>query len=145
MAIETLRILLLVLLAVPLAAAAVVALLGARRGEAVRRVSLAATLVDLLLAVILAANYAAMPRAEGQPLTFRPEVVPGASAADPHATTWDIVPFGPGSAQFYLGLDGLNVWLVLLTAVLMVSAVLISWTAVQERVNEYYAWLLALG
>ncbi len=27
----------------------------------------------------------------------------------------------------------------------MVAAVLISWNAVTERVNEYYAWLLALG
>jgi NADH-quinone oxidoreductase subunit M len=27
----------------------------------------------------------------------------------------------------------------------MVAGVLISWTAVDERVNEYYAWLLALG
>src|SRR5207302_6786999 len=41
--------------------------------------------------------------------------------------------------------DGLNVWLVLLTAVLMVSSVLVSWTSIQERVNEYYAWLLVLG
>src|SRR5205807_250661 len=45
-----------------------------------------------------------------------------------------------------IGLDGLNVWLVVLTAVLMVSAVLASWHSfqVQERINEYYAWLLAL-
>ena len=27
----------------------------------------------------------------------------------------------------------------------MVSAVLISWISITERVNEYYAWLLALG
>src|SRR5581483_7365728 len=47
--------------------------------------------------------------------------------------------------QFYLGLDGLNVWLVVLSTLLMVTAVLISWTAVTERVHEYYAWLLMLG
>jgi NADH-quinone oxidoreductase subunit M len=47
--------------------------------------------------------------------------------------------------QFYVGLDGLNVWLLVLTALLMVSAVLVSWTAITERGNEYYAWLLALG
>src|SRR5262249_29132002 len=41
-------------------------------------------------------------------------------------------------------IDGLNVWLVALTAVLMVPSVLVSWTAVSERVNEYYAWLLLL-
>jgi len=27
----------------------------------------------------------------------------------------------------------------------MVSSVLVSWTSIQERVNEYYAWLLVLG
>ena len=32
--------------------------------------------------------------------------------------------------QFYIGVDGLNVWLVVLTALLMVSAVLVSWTAI---------------
>src|SRR5262249_11394811 len=47
--------------------------------------------------------------------------------------------------RFHIGLDGLNVWLVVLTALLMVSSVLISWTAIETRVNEYYAWLLALG
>src|SRR5207245_665137 len=36
-------------------------------------------------------------------------------------------------------------WLVVLTAVLMVSSVLISWTAIHHRVHEYYAWLLALS
>src|SRR5207244_10859068 len=48
------------------------------------------------------------------------------------------------SIQFFIGVDGLNVWLVVLTALLMVSSVLVSWRAVQERVNEFYAWLLAL-
>src|SRR5262249_56410983 len=47
--------------------------------------------------------------------------------------------------RFYVGIDGLNIWLIVLTALLMVSSVLISWTAIQHRVHEYYAWLLALG
>src|SRR5262249_29843126 len=49
-----------------------------------------------------------------------------------------------GAMQLYFGLDGLNLWLVVLTALLMVSGVLASWS-VTERVNEYYAWLLLLG
>src|SRR5205823_14251641 len=40
--------------------------------------------------------------------------------------------------------DGLNLWLVVLTAVLAVPAVLISWNQITDRVNEFYAWLLAL-
>src|SRR5207245_9434834 len=35
--------------------------------------------------------------------------------------------------------------LCVLTALLMVTGVLISWTSIQERSHEYYAWLLLLG
>src|SRR5207237_380758 len=80
------------------------------------------------------------------PGTFTPQLVPGADVANPHATTWRLMSFGDlGSVQFYLGLDGLNVWLILLTAVLMVSAILISWTSIRDRVHEFHAWLLLLG
>jgi NADH-quinone oxidoreductase subunit M len=51
----------------------------------------------------------------------------------------------PTAVRFDVGIDGLNIWLIVLTALLMVSSVLISWTAVQNRVNEYYAWLLLIG
>ena len=62
-----------------------------------------------------------------------------------HATTWNLITLRQGTAiQFYLGVDGLNLWLVVLTALLMVSAVLVSWTSVTERDNEFFAWLLAL-
>ena len=94
--------------------------------------------------------------------TFRPEFVAGDPGdRDPagnwipaHRTTWNLVSFGdaapdatpfkPAAIQFFVGLDGLNVWLVVLTALLMVSGVLVSWTSITERVNEYYAWLLVL-
>ncbi|MBL8798019.1 MAG: NADH-quinone oxidoreductase subunit M, partial [Planctomycetia bacterium] len=46
--------------------------------------------------------------------------------------------------QFYIGLDGFNVWLVVLTAVLSLPSVLVSWRQITERVNEFYAWFLAL-
>ena len=73
-------------------------------------------------------------------------MVPGANSANPHKTTWNLIDFGKlGAVQFYIGVDGINLWLIVLTAVLMVPAVLISWKSVSERVNEYYAWLLLLG
>src|SRR5262249_38206016 len=70
--------------------------------------------------------------------------VPGSTAANPHATTWDLLSLGSGSIQFFVGVDGLNLWLVVLTAVLFLPSVLVSWTHITERVNEFYAWLLAL-
>ena len=51
---------------------------------------------------------------------------------------------GPGVIQFFVGIDGLNVWLIVLTTLLLVASVLVSWKAVTERVNEFHAWLLAL-
>jgi NADH-quinone oxidoreductase subunit M len=155
---DVLRVLLLVLLALPAAAAVVVAVLGPERAGPIRLISLAAVGLDLVLAVILIAGFMSLPRDDvsnqSGTHTFMPEIVPGAGPENPHATTWQLIGFGSGDAQqlpaspgmqFYVGLDGLNVWLVALTAVLMVSAVLISWRAITERVNEYYAWLLALG
>jgi NADH-quinone oxidoreductase subunit M len=142
---DTLRVLLVVMLVLPLAAAVVAGGLGPRRGHAIRWLSLAATLASLVLALVLAVNFADR-RAHAPPPagTFRPEFVPG-DPGDTHGTTWNLLPVGGGTVQFYLGIDGLNVWLIVLTALLMVSAVLASWTSVEERVNEYYAWLLALG
>jgi NADH-quinone oxidoreductase subunit M len=149
--------LLLLMLVLPLAGAVAAAVLGPNRGEAVRWTSLLATVASLALAVVLAVNFASLPRPEGK-RTFLPEFVPGAPGliadtpgdptkthADPHATSWDLLPLGRGAIQFFVGIDGLNIWLLVLTALLMVSSVLVSWTAVTERVNEYYAWLLALG
>jgi NADH-quinone oxidoreductase subunit M len=149
--------LLLCLLVLPLAGAFAVVVIGAAgaRAEgsahrAIRWVSLATTAACLVLAAVVAWAYATTPRAvpagrDAAPAEFFPEMVPGATGKSPHATTWDLLTFGPSSAvQFYVGVDGLNVWLVLLTALLMVPSVLISWTAVEERVPEFYAWLLVL-
>lgn len=137
------------LIAVPGVAAAVVAALGPARAELIRRLSLGATLVGLAAAILLALQFIAVRANRPMPsraLTYLPELVPGAAVSAPHETTWNLIDFGElGAVQFYVGVDGMNVWLIALTAVLMVSSVLISWNAVQERVNEYYAWLLALG
>jgi NADH-quinone oxidoreductase subunit M len=46
--------------------------------------------------------------------------------------------------QFFLGLDGISLSLVVLTSLLTFSAVLISWRAVNDRLREYFASLLIL-
>ncbi|MCI0680795.1 MAG: NADH-quinone oxidoreductase subunit M [Gemmataceae bacterium] len=138
------------LVALPFAAAIVVALLGAARAGLVRWVSLGAALGGLALAAVVTLQFTAIrgaqPPQKEAAATFAPELVPGADPKAPARTTWNIIEFGNrGAIQFYLGIDGMNIWLIVLTALLMVSAVLVSWNAIQERVNEYYAWLLALG
>ncbi len=132
--------LVLLLLALPVIGAMVAAVLGPKQGPAIRAVSLAATVATLVAAVILAWNFAA-PRIEaGGRLSS------GELAGQPQMETKAVLmPLGKDAViQFHVGVDGLNIWLIVLTAVLMVPAVLISWTAITERVNEYYAWLLAL-
>jgi NADH-quinone oxidoreductase subunit M len=46
--------------------------------------------------------------------------------------------------RFALGIDGISLWLVALTALLVVPSVLVSWEAVTERPRPFYALLLAL-
>ncbi len=46
--------------------------------------------------------------------------------------------------EFYLGIDGISLVLILLTTLLTVSSVLVSWRTVQERVTEFHICLLVL-
>src|SRR5919201_3547963 len=47
-------------------------------------------------------------------------------------------------ADYFLGVDGFSVLLILLTTMMGFIAVLSSWTAITERVKEYYIFLLVL-
>jgi NADH-quinone oxidoreductase subunit M len=47
-------------------------------------------------------------------------------------------------AEYFLGIDGLATLLILLTTMMGFIAVLSSWTAITERVKEYYIFLLVL-
>jgi NADH-quinone oxidoreductase subunit M len=94
---------------------------------------------------------------------FAPQFVPGDPKPDgkaSYSTTWDLLPIyatessaepgmSPkrvklGAAQFFIGLDGLNIWLVALASVIMVPVILVSWDTVHEREGAYYAWLFLL-
>jgi NADH-quinone oxidoreductase subunit M len=47
-------------------------------------------------------------------------------------------------AGYHIGIDGISFLLIMLTTLLGWIAVLCSWTAIQERVKEYYVWFLVL-
>jgi NADH-quinone oxidoreductase subunit M len=47
-------------------------------------------------------------------------------------------------ARYHLGVDGISLWLVLLTTLLMPIAVLSSWAAIQKRQPAYYVLMLLL-
>ncbi len=54
--------------------------------------------------------------------------------------TW----IGAIGAQYHIGVDGISVWLVLLTTLLMPIAILSGWNAVEKRPLAYYVFLLLL-
>ncbi len=143
--------LLLLLLALPLVTAIVVALLGPGRAPTVRWISLASVLLSLLLATIISIQFAveraweqpSVDAAKG-PLTFHSDWIK-------YKTQENLLPLHTSAngtvdsaIQFYVGIDGLNVWLILLTALLMMTSVLVSWTAITERVHEFHAWMFVL-
>jgi NADH-quinone oxidoreductase subunit M len=143
--------LLLLLLILPLATTIATALLGPGRAPLARWVSLASTLASLLLATIIAIQFA-IPRIQEKPsvaatkapLTFHSDWIK-------FKTQVNLLPLHTAATgkvdsaiQFYVGIDGMNVWLILLTALLMVTSVLVSWTAITERVHEFHAWLFVL-
>jgi len=51
---------------------------------------------------------------------------------------------GPFQMNYHLGIDGISLWLVILTTFIMPIAVLSTYTAVEEKVKEYMICLLLL-
>ena len=46
--------------------------------------------------------------------------------------------------NYHVGIDGLSLWLVILTTFLTPIAMLISWSSIDQRVKEFFAFLLLL-
>jgi NADH-quinone oxidoreductase subunit M len=157
------RTLVLLLVLFPLAAAVLVPFTG----RFARRAALALALVycGLVTVVVLAGlqslsarneqadRFAAMKSPDRSHFRFQPEFVPG-DPGGPHMhtfnTSWTLLnlsadPQVPGPAvRFFLGIDGFNVWLVALCAVMLLPAILVSWEAVKDRPGPFYGWLFLL-
>lgn len=159
---QTFRVLLLFTVLLPLATALLLPLCG----RLARRVALLSAIVHLgvTAAVVIGALPALQVRSEqlrvGRDVNhqfFEPHFVPG----DPgfsgdrdsatHRTRWtllslaDTPPDRPGPrVQFFIGIDGLNLWLLALCSVMMVPAVLVSWDVVADRPGAFYGWLFLL-
>lgn len=159
-----LRVLLLVVLFAPLGFAAAVALAGDRFRPARRTAGLLAVLhlaATLFLVAVTSLYSAAQDSKYAGGLGFRPIAVPGDTASgdltlgggQQHRTTWNLFVVGKAdpnfpnvqpAVQFFIGLDGLNVWLVLLTSLMTYVAVALSWHSAKEKAGGYYAWVFVL-
>jgi NADH-quinone oxidoreductase subunit M len=112
--------LLTLLVAVPTAGALLCALAGKASANTVRGTALGVTLLHLALAIGL------MGAVAGGPMVERHHWIPSVGIT------------------YHLEADGLSAVLLLLTAVIGVVAVLISWHEIRERVAAFHVWMLLL-
>ena len=113
---------LVVLLCIPLFGAGLVGLVGLRAPQAARVLALAATALELVFAVALLVAF------KTHVGTFQFE----------STHTW----MAPLGISFSLGVDGISLFLVLLTA--LIVPIVILGTSVGEKATGYLAWLLLL-
>ena len=109
----------------PVVGAVIIALFGGSRERLTKYLASIFTFIPLVLAVILFCNFDKSLAAGG--FQFVEKIA------------W----ITPLNAYYHLGVDGLSLPLVLLTAFLGFMVVLISWK-IDLRVREYFVWLLLL-
>jgi NADH-quinone oxidoreductase subunit M len=107
----------------PLAGAVVLALLP-RRDHVIRWVALGVTLLTFVLSLHLPMYF------ENARAGFQFEV----------DREWVTTP----NIRYHLGVDGLSLWLVVLSTFLTPLCVLISWRSIKERVKEFFIFLLVM-
>lgn len=121
--------LLIATIAAPLVGAIVISVCSRFGRNATRWIALGTTLVTLTLATVVVLNFPA----DGQ-------------SGEGFATTdveWLSTDTGL-DIHFSVGLDGLGLYLFALSALLLVTAVLVSWEAIRDRAPLFYAMLLLL-
>jgi NADH-quinone oxidoreductase subunit M len=154
--------LLLVVVFGPLVYAALMLLLRNRQ-SGLRRVAGLLSGLHLVLTVLLVAPAAVYldeyAKVAGRPL-FSITAVPGDVgtpqktgdvAIQSHETNWNLFLVAkqqPGmpvpAVQLLMGIDGINIWLVLLSSLMCYVAVLCSYRMPQEKAAGYFAWLYVL-
>jgi NADH-quinone oxidoreductase subunit M len=126
------------LILLPIAAAVLIAVLRSPDGNVARWGCLVASLATLGLALVTASQYISLP---ALPVSDAP-VLPRLEFRQ----AWMTFPSAGGGLRLevFLGIDGVSLLLVLLTALLTPIAVLFSWGTIRTREPEFYASLLAL-
>jgi NADH-quinone oxidoreductase subunit M len=150
--IPTPLILAIALVLLPIAAACLLLVFGTSPRSGVPRwIALGTTIAALIIAGTMAYKYyhdvvLAHAPALSSEMAAQSPIIPGGEFARP----W--LSFESGASgmsetielEVHLGLDGISVALMVLTALLSVSCVLISWNAIRQREAEYYVALLFL-
>lgn len=126
----------------PLAAAALMLLVDPQ-ATAVRArwTALLATVATCAVSLGLAASFTSAVTIAGMK---RDIIEPRLELRQTWMTVGETASGEPIRFEFFLGVDGISTAMILLTTVLCISAVLVSWTAIKERAAEFYAALLIL-
>ena len=111
----------------PIGAATFIALIG-RDARTVRIFAAVVAVVEFLLTLFIFLAY---------------DTSDGAAQYQMVDRVADWIPIESFEVQYFLAVDGLSAPLVMLTGLLGMVAVFASWS-IQERVREYFVWLLAL-
>ncbi len=113
-----------ILIFIPLLGAFILFFIPGRHKDAIRSIALGAALLNLLVSLTLLFYF--------DSATYKMQFV--------EKFRWI-----PGiGVDYFLGMDGISLPLVLLTAFIVPLGVLCSWSAVEERVKEYMIYLLIL-
>src|SRR5262245_48717501 len=121
---------------------AVLVLRFARQGLAqIRRLVLTNVLITFALSIVVVASYDPnLVNESGQPQLIQMRTVlpwvETINSQGKHVVGPDI--------HFDIGVDGLSLWLIFLSATLMIPSVLVRWEAVQDRPASFYALMLLL-
>jgi NADH-quinone oxidoreductase subunit M len=115
----------------PIAAAILILLLPKERGENARMLALAAMLIGLLLSAYVYISFQSnLPS-------------PDARWADTLAFVEEVAWIPSVGINYILGVDGLSATLVLLTSIVGLGGVLISWS-IEDRPREFFAFFMLL-
>ena len=125
--------LLLAALLVPFLGAIFMGISSQINATVVRGVALAASIITLFLAAVLISNF---PAEGSDAFAVTDYAWFGGSVGDAATSIPQV--------RFSVGLDGLGVWLFGLSALLMVTAVAVSWNAISDRCGLFYGMLLLL-
>ncbi len=137
---------LIALMILPLATAVLLMLFRDSAGQNTARwMALVGSILTLCVAVTTVAKYRELivPTAS-QPVQPRIEWRQTWLTYTPQPPTFPSEASAPVKLEFYLGADGVSLSLIALTALLTISAVLISWEAIKERAAEFYICLMIL-
>jgi NADH-quinone oxidoreductase subunit M len=124
----------------PIIGSVALALIPRGDGRTARWVALGVALATLAFSLILLAAF--RPEVDGPQFSTKTDGGYGFSWAGNPADSVDS-PDRP-DIRVAFGLDGLSLWLFMLTSLLMITAIFCSWESIKERAAAHFAFLLAL-